>query len=293
METSDEWIRRRTGIRERRIAAEQELTSDLAVHAAQQALEKADIGPEAVDLVLVATVTPDRTFPSTATLVQERLGIQGMAFDLSAACSGFLYALTVADTLLKQGQATGALVIGAETFSRLLDWSDRTTAPLFGDGAGAVFLRAEERSESTGLLASRLHADGRQWDLLYTDGGPSLNQKAGVVRMQGREIFRHAVEKMIASVQEILALSEMTLDDIAWIIPHQANIRIIEAMAEKLFFPMERVLVTVGHHANTSAASIPLSLAEGFAQNQLLPGQNLLLTAIGAGLTWGASLLRL
>jgi 3-oxoacyl-[acyl-carrier-protein] synthase-3 len=294
LETSDEWIRRRTGIRSRHIAADGVLTSDLAVEAALRALEKAEIRPEEVDLVLVATTTPDRTFPSTATIVQGKLGLaQGMAFDISAVCSGFLYATTVADTLLQQGQATCALVIGAETFSRLLDWSDRTTAPLFGDGAGAVLLRAEEQPSPTGILASRLYADGGQWSLLYTDGGPSLNQKAGVVRMQGREVFRQAVEKMVQSLQEVLQVASVPLEEITWVIPHQANLRILEAVAERMAMPMERVLVTVDHHANTSGASIPLALEEGFASGRLAAGQTLLLTAIGAGLTWGASIIRL
>jgi 3-oxoacyl-[acyl-carrier-protein] synthase-3 len=294
MDTSDTWIRRRTGIGERHIAAPEECTSDLAVYAAQRVFKAAGISPEAIDLVLVATVSPDRTFPSTAALVQGKLGItRGMAFDVNAACSGFLYAITLADALLKQRQATCALVIGAETFSRLLDWSDRTTAPLFGDGAGAVILKAEEHSAPAGILSSCLYADGSQWEILYTDGGPSLNQRTGVTRMQGREVFRQAIEKMLESIRYLLVQADISLDEIAWIIPHQANARIIESIAERLSFPIERVLVTVDRHANTSAASIPLAIVEGFESGKLAFGQHVLYTSIGAGLTWGASLMRL
>ncbi|MDR2416888.1 MAG: ketoacyl-ACP synthase III [Holosporales bacterium] len=294
LDTSDEWIQRRTGIKQRHIAAQDEYTSDLAVRAAQQALQSAGISSDAIDLVLVATVSPDRTFPSTAALVQGKLSIsRGMAFDINAVCSGFLYAVTIADALLKQRQATCALVIGAETFSRLLNWSDRTTAPLFGDGAGAIVLKAEDHETPTGVLSSLLCADGRQWELLYTDGGPSLNQKAGVTRMQGREIFRQAVEKMSVSIQDLVAQTKISLKDIAWLIPHQANARIIEAVAERLSFPIERVLITVDRHANTSAASIPLAVVDSLASGRLVPGQYVLYTAIGAGLTWGAVLMRL
>jgi 3-oxoacyl-[acyl-carrier-protein] synthase-3 len=294
LDTSDEWIQRRTGIRKRHIAAQEECTSDLAVHAARHALEEAGISPDAIDLIVVATVSPDRTVPSTAALVQGKLGIsRGMAFDVNAVCSGFLYATTIADSLMKQRQATCSLVIGAETFSRLVDWSDRSTAPLFGDGAGAIILRAEEHETPTGLISSLLYADGYRWELLYTDGGPSLNQKTGVTHMQGREVFRQAVEKMADAAQAVLDQSRVSREEISWLIPHQANSRIIEAVAERLSFPMDRVLMTVDRHANTSAASIPLAIVDGFSSGKLASHQYVLYTAVGGGLTWGASLMRL
>jgi 3-oxoacyl-[acyl-carrier-protein] synthase-3 len=294
MDTSDDWIAERTGIRQRHIAADGETTSDLAFEAARAALADAGIGAEEIDLIVLATTTPDQTFPATALKVQARLGVtRGIAFDVQAVCSGFVYALSIADNFLRLGQATTALVIGAETFSRLLDWNDRGTAVLFGDGAGAVLLRATQASGAEamprGVLSTHLHADGRYHDALYVDGGPSSTPgRVGVVKMNGREVFRHAVEKLSAVVEEALAANELEGDDIDWLVPHQANRRIIDGMARKLGLPPERVVVTVDRHANTSAASIPLALWDG----RIKRGDLVLLEAIGGGLTWGACVVR-
>jgi 3-oxoacyl-[acyl-carrier-protein] synthase III len=296
VDTTDEWITTRTGIKQRHIAAEGEMTSDLAVQAAQRALASAGIAAQEVDAIVLATTTPDETFPATATRVQSRLGITGgFAFDVQAVCSGFVYALAVADNFLKLGQARTALVIGAETFSRILDWSDRSTCVLFGDGAGAVLLRAASGSgngKDRGVLSTHLHSDGRMHDSLYVNGGPSSTRTVGVVQMNGQEVFKHAVAKLASVVEEALAANGLTGADIDWLVPHQANKRIIDGMARKLGLGANRVVSTVDHHANTSAASIPLALAEAADDGRLQAGQLVLIEAIGGGLAWGAGVIR-
>lgn len=293
LDTSDAWIIERTGIRERRIAGPEVRTSDLAVEAAEAAMAAAGVGPADIDLVVVATATPDDTFPATATRVQARLGIgQGAAFDIAAVCSGFVYAITIADALLKTGAHSRALVIGAELFSRLLDWEDRTTAVLFGDGAGAIVLEAQDGTDR-GLIAARLHADGRHGGLLYVDGGPGSTGSVGKLRMKGREVFRHAVGNLSAVTEEVLADAGLSTSDLDWIVPHQANARILEATARKLGLPMDRVVMTVGSHANTSAASVPLALDAAVRDGRIRPGQLCLLEAMGGGFTWGAALVRM
>jgi 3-oxoacyl-[acyl-carrier-protein] synthase-3 len=296
MDTSDDWIRSRTGIRQRHVAAPGEFTSDLAVAAARPALARAGLTAADVDLIVCATSTPDHTFPATATAVQRKLGCPvGIAFDLQAVCAGFPYALTVADQFLRLGQARTALVIGAETFSRLMDWSDRGTSVLFGDGAGALVLAAEPATAEPaprGVLASHLAADGRHYDDLYVDGGPSTTGTTGHLRMNGQEVYRHAVAALAASVTEVLRRAGLTLDEVAWIAPHQANKRILDAVAKRLGVAAERVLVTVDRHANTSAASIPLALDLAAADGRLRRGDLVVATAMGGGFTWGAVALR-
>ncbi len=296
VETTDEWIVERTGIRQRHIAADGEMTSDLATEAARQALSHAGIPAEAIDLIVVATATPDETFPSVATKVQYKLGMtRGFAFDVQAVCSGFVYALAVADNFIKAGQVTNVLVIGAETFSRLLDWTDRGTCVLFGDGAGAVVLRADKAQNiktDRGVLSTRLHSDGRHHDLLYVDGGPSSTGTVGHLRMKGREVFRHAVTNLAAVVGDTLADSGFLASDIDWIVPHQANRRILEATATKLGMSNDRVIVTVDRHANTSAASVPLALDVAVRDSRIKSGDLLMLEAMGGGFTWGAALVR-
>jgi 3-oxoacyl-[acyl-carrier-protein] synthase III len=296
VDTSDEWIVERTGIRERHIAAEGELTSDLARAAAERALAQAGVAPAAVDLIVVATSTPDHTFPATAAAVQRKLGVPGgAAFDLQAVCSGFVYGLTVADNFLRLGQAQTALVIGAETYSRILDWGDRGTCVLFGDGAGALVLRAEEAPGTPfdrGVLATQLRSDGRHYGELYVDGGPSSTGTAGHLRMNGREVFRHAVTCLAGAAEHVLDVGGFEPADIDWLVPHQANRRILDAVARRLNLPEEKVLITVDRHANTSAASIPLALAEAADDGRLRADQLLVLTAMGGGFTWGAALLR-
>jgi 3-oxoacyl-[acyl-carrier-protein] synthase-3 len=295
VDTSDEWIVQRTGIRQRHVAAEGELTSDLAIAAARRALESAGAKPEALDLIVLATTTPDHTFPATATKVQAALGMAaGAAFDVQAVCAGFIFALAVADNFLRLGQARSALVIGAETFSRLLDWHDRATCVLFGDGAGAVLLQADGSGarDARGILSTHLHTDGRTYDLLYVDGGPSSTGTVGKVRMDGQGVFRHAVAKLAATVDEALAANGLAPADIDWLVPHQANQRIIDGMARKLGLGPERVVSTVARHANTSAASIPLALAEAASDGRLRPGQIVLMEGIGGGLAWGSCLAR-
>lgn len=296
VDTSDEWIVERTGIRARHIAAKGEKTSDLALAAARQALAAARVEPDDLDLIIVATATPDETFPATATIVQAQLGMtRGAAFDVQAVCSGFIYALSIADNFVKAGQAKRILVIGAETFSRILDWTDRTTCVLFGDGAGAVIVEASEgegKITDRGILATRLHADGRQHDLLYVDGGPSSTGSTGFVRMKGKEVFRHAVVNLAEVVRESLEATGLGPEDIDWIIPHQANRRILDATAKKLGIPPEKVIVTVDEHANTSAASVPLALAQAVSDGRIQRGDLLLLEAMGGGFTWGACLVR-
>lgn len=293
LDTSDEWIAARTGIRQRHVAAEGELTSDLATCAARRALEAAGASPDDIDLVVVATATPDLTFPATATRVQANLGIrQGCAFDIQAVCTGFIYALAVADNFLRLGQSRGALVIGAETFSRILDWSDRTTCVLFGDGAGAVVLRSCGGDDPRRILSTHLHSDGRHSELLYVDGGPSSTGTVGHLRMEGREVFRHAVTNLSAVVEEALEANGLGPGDISWIVPHQANRRILDATARRLGLGMDRVIVTVDRHANTSAASVPLALEAGVSDGRISPGDLLLFEAMGGGFTWGAALAR-
>ncbi len=295
LETSDEWIVQRTGIRQRHVAAVGELTSDLATSAARRALKSAGMTGSDLDLIVLATATPDHTFPATATKVQAQLGMtRGAAFDVQAVCTGFIYALATADSLVRAGQARTALVIGAETFSRILDWQDRGTCVLFGDGAGAVILQAAEGREqgARGILSSHLHSDGSNYGLLYVDGGPSSTGTSGFLRMEGREVFRHAVHRLAEVVDEALAANGLKESDIDWLVPHQANRRIIDSMARKLSLSPEKVVVTIDRHANTSAASVPLALSEAVADRRIRRGQLVLLEAMGGGLTWGASLVR-
>jgi len=315
IDTSDEWITARTGIRQRHIAGEGELTSDLALQAIQRTLEGSGVTAEDIDLLILATTTPDNTFPATATKVQTRLGMaNGAAFDIQAVCSGFVYALSVADNFVKAGQAETVAVIGAETFTRILDWNDRGTCVLFGDGAGAVILRATEQDDAAsstaeqddaasstaeqghnrgrGILSTHLHSDGATNDLLYVDGGPSSTQTVGHVRMVGREVFRHAVTKLADIVDEALEANGLAPDDIDWLVPHQANKRILDGTARKLGLSDEKMVVTVDRHANTSAASIPLALDEAVRDGRIQSGDLVLMEAMGGGLTWGAALVR-
>jgi 3-oxoacyl-[acyl-carrier-protein] synthase-3 len=293
--TSDEWIRERSGIERRHVAAEGQTTSDLAIRAGQAALGDAGLGPDDIDAVIVATSTADLTFPSAATMVQAGLGMtRGFAYDVQAVCAGFVFALANADALIRAGLAGRVLVIGAETFSRLMDWTDRGTCVLFGDGAGAVILEAAEGAGTPadrGILAVDLHSDGRHRDLLYVDGGVSTGQ-VGHLRMQGREVFRHAVEKLAATAHAALGKAGLDEGAVDWVVPHQANLRIIQATAARLQVPMERVVVTVQDHGNTSAASIPLALSVAHGQGRIRPGQVVVLEAIGGGLAWGAVVLR-
>ena len=291
VDTTDEWIVERTGIRNRYIAGDGETTASLATEAARAALEHAGIAATDLELIVLATATPDQTFPSTATKVQAALGINDcIAFDVHAVCTGFLYALSVADSMLRSGNARKALVIGAETFSRILDWEDRATCVLFGDGAGALVLSAEE-SES-GILSTRLHADGRHNDLLFVDGGPSTTGTVGKLRMKGREVFRHAVVNLAEVMSEVLEGADLVPDDVDWVVPHQANARILEATARKLGLPAEKVVVTVDRHANTSAASVPLAFDTAIKDGRIKRGDVIVLEAMGGGFTWGAAALR-
>lgn len=291
VETSDEWIVERTGIRFRYVAGEGETTGTLATDAARVALDSAGLTPQDIDLIVLATATPDQTFPSTATKVQAALGINDcVAFDVAAVCSGFLYAVSVAESMIRAGSANRALVIGAETFSRLLDWEDRTTCVLFGDGAGAIVLGAEE--DGRGVLATRLHADGRHNQLLYVDGGPSTTGTVGKLRMKGREVFRHAVVNLAAVMEEALGAAGLASSEVDWVVPHQANARILDATAKKLGLAPEKVVVTVDQHANTSAASVPLALDTAVRDGRIKRGDIVVLEAMGGGLTWGASVVR-
>ncbi len=295
LDTSDEWIRQRTGIGERRVAAPGELTSDLAYRAASRALTNAGLKGCDLDLLVVATATPDNTFPATATRVQAQLGMtRGAAFDVQAVCAGFIFALAVADNALRLGQARTALVIGAETFSRILDWQDRGTCVLFGDGAGALVLKAVPASSPGGrfILSNHLHSDGRQYDILYVDGGPSSTGSAGYLRMQGREVFRQAVQHLSEVVDEALRANDLAATDIDWLVPHQANSRIIDGMGRKLGLSQDKIVITIERHANTSAASIPLALAAAVDDGRIKPGDLVLMEALGGGLSWGASLVR-
>ena len=296
VDTSDEWIQQRTGIKQRHIAADGEFTSHLAIRASERALAHAGISGADLDLIVLATATPDETFPATATIVQKALGMnKGAAFDLQAVCAGFVYGVSVADSMIKAGLAGTALVIGAETFSRILNWNDRGTCVLFGDGAGAIVLKGEQGKGTPadrGILANALHSDGRQHDILYVDGGPSSTRTTGFLRMEGKEVFKHAVVNMAAVVGEVLAKAGLEAKDIDWLVPHQANKRIIDSTGRKLGLAADRVVVTVDRHANTSAASIPLALDTAVKDGRIKKGDLALLEGIGGGLAWGASLIR-
>ncbi len=296
MDTSDEWIRQRTGIRQRYVAGEGETTSTLATKAAEAALSRAGLKADDIDLIVVATSTPDYTFPATATQVQANLGMtQGVAFDVQAVCTGFVFAVTIADKFLRSGSHKRALVIGAETFSRILDWNDRTTCVLFGDGAGAIVLEAQESDgafASPGVIASRLRSDGRHRAKLFVDGGPSTTQTTGHLRMEGKEVFRHAVGMVSDVIQGCLADAGCDAAAIDWFVPHQANRRIIEASADRLGVPRDKVVVTVDRHGNTSAASIPLALSVAVGDGRIKPGDLVMIQGVGGGFTWGAALIR-
>ncbi|MFA9200074.1 MAG: beta-ketoacyl-ACP synthase III [Cypionkella sp.] len=295
VDTSDEWIVERTGIRNRYIAGEGETTATLAADAARAALAAAGVEPADIGLIVLGTATPDQTFPATATKVQDLIGCHGgIAFDVAAVCSGFLFALATADSMLRAGMARRALVIGAETFSRILDWEDRTTCVLFGDGAGAVVLEAREvEAEGPGILYTQLHADGAHNELLYVDGGPSTTGTVGKLRMKGREVFRHAVVNLATVLETVLAETGFAAEDIDWVVPHQANARILDATARKLGLPAEKVVVTVDRHANTSAASVPLAFDAAVRDGRIKPGDLVMFEAMGGGFTWGASLVRM
>ncbi|MGE4064351.1 MAG: beta-ketoacyl-ACP synthase III [Rhodospirillaceae bacterium] len=297
VDTSDEWIVERSGIKKRHIAAEGEKTSDLAIAATRQALAAAGRDGRDVDLFVVATATPDQTFPATASRLQAALGRPGApAFDVQAVCSGFIYGLAVADNFIRAGQAKCAVVVGAETFSRILDWNDRTTCVLFGDGAGAVVLTAQEGKGTTadrGVLSTHLHSDGRHHDMLYVDGGPSSTQTTGHVVMKGKEVFKHAVVNLADAVREALAANQIGIEQVDWLVPHQANKRILDSTAQKLGLDPGKVIITVQEHANTSAASIPLALQAGVADGRIKPGHLVLLEAMGGGFTWGSALVRM
>jgi 3-oxoacyl-[acyl-carrier-protein] synthase-3 len=296
LDTSDDWIKSRSGIERRHFAAEGETTSQMAIAAATRALAHAGLQPGDIDAVIVATSTPDLTFPSVATMVQAGLGMSGgFAFDVQAVCAGFVYALSTANALIVAGQARRVLVIGAETFSRIMDWTDRTTCVLFGDGAGALILEAQDgtgTSDDRGILATDLHSDGSHRDLLYVDGGVSSTQSTGVLRMEGKEVFRHAVEKLAATAETALDKAGITVADVDWVVPHQANIRIITGTVKKFGLPMDKVIVTVQDHGNTSAASIPLAMSVGVSDGRIKRGDLLVTEAIGGGLAWGAVILR-
>jgi 3-oxoacyl-[acyl-carrier-protein] synthase-3 len=296
VDTSDDWIVERSGIRQRHIAADGETTADLGAAAARQALVRSGIDPQDIDLIIVATATPDRTFPSTAVRIQNMLGVtRGAAFDIQAVCSGFIYAMVCADNFLKAGQSRRALVIGAETFSRILDWTDRSTCVLFGDGAGAIVLEAQPQNNDRldrGIIASRIRSDGRYEDLLFVDGGPSSTKTVGHLRMNGREVFRHAIQKISGVIEETLLTAGYAVNEIDLFVPHQANKRILDGIAKKLDVPADRVVITLDKHGNTSAASIPLALNHAFEQHKLSENKLVLLEAMGGGFTWGALLAR-
>ena len=296
VDTSDEWIQERTGIKQRHVAAEGEFTSHLAIKAAQNALKNANINADEIDVLVLATATPDNTFPATSTRVQHAIGMtKGAAFDVSAVCSGFIYALMMADNMIKAGRAKKALVIGAETFSRILDWNDRNTCVLFGDGAGAIVLSAEEGKGSKddfGVIDVKIHSDGSQYDTLLCTGGASTTQTSGFVYMNGREVFRHAVTNLAEVAEEIMKENNISSEELDWLLPHQANLRIIDGTAKKLSLNPEKVVITVDKHANTSAASIPMAFSEAIADGRIKKGQLVLMDAMGGGFTWGAALVR-
>ena len=292
VDTTDQWITERTGIKKRHIVAKDELTSDISAKAAKKALKAANLKAEDIDLIILATTTPDLTFPSTATTIQAKIGAKNaFAFDVQAVCSGFVYAISTADNFIKSGQVKNALVIGADTLSKIVDWKDRNTCVLFGDGAGAVVLQATEE-KNKGIISSKLKSDGKLNDILKTSGGPSLNKKAGIIEMSGKEVFKHAVEKMASCV--IASLKEVNLkpEDIDLLVPHQANLRILSSVAKRLKLPKDKVMITVQDHANTSAASIPLALDQAFEENKIKDGDLIVLEALGGGLTWGSVVVR-
>lgn len=296
VETSDQWIRERTGIRQRHLAGPHETAAFMGTQAARAALADAGAGPDDVDVILVATSTPDQAFPATALRIQAALGVtKGFGFDLAAACAGFIYALSVADGMIRVGQARGVLVIGSEVYSRIMNWQDRTTCVLFGDGAGAVFLQAGEGAGTAdrGILSTHLHAQGTLGDILYVDGAVGRHDLPGTLVMNGKEVFRHAVTRLVGAVDEALAANGLKYDDIDWLVPHQANLRIIEAMGKRLGLPSERVVITVDRHANTSAASVPLALAAAYGDGRIKRGDLVLMEALGGGLTWGSALVRM
>ena len=296
IDTSDEWIRKRTGITQRHIAADGELTSDIAELAARAALDNAGVSSDEIDLIILATATPDNTFPATAARVQSKLGIRrGAAFDVQAVCAGYVYALATADNMIRLGQAETALVIGAEVFSRILDWEDRGTCVLFGDGSGATVLRGSETAGSNqdrGILSTHIYSDGNYYDMLYVNGGPSTTGTSGYLRMEGKEVFRHAVQRMSEAVETALDTNGLKIDDVDWLIPHQANKRIMDSIAKKLSFPVEKIVVTVDKQANTSAATIPLALAQASSDGRLKKGNLIVLSALGGGFSWGSALFR-
>tara|TARA_Y100000815_G_scaffold262112_1_gene275142 strand:+ start:360 stop:1322 length:963 start_codon:yes stop_codon:yes gene_type:complete len=292
LNTTDEWIKTRTGINQRHIADKKQLNSDLGFEAAKKAIKNSKIKISDIDLIIVATSTPDHTFPSTATRIQGKLGIKkGFAFDIQAACSGFIYAMSVADNFLSNNQASNALIIGSEIFSRILDWNDRSTCVLFGDGAGAIVL-SKKKNMNSGIISTELYSDGRFYDLLYVNGGVASNQKAGHIKMKGKEVFKHAVKKMVSSIKFNLKKNKLKKEDIDWIIPHQANKRIMDMSAIKLGVSKNKVLVTVDQYANTSTASIPLTLDYALSNNIIKRGEIIVFEAIGGGLTWGCSILK-
>ena len=293
IDTDDKWISERTGIKERRIADDSETTSSLGIEAAKKAIDNAGISKDDIDLIILATATPDNTFPATATSIQAGLGIKsGYAYDVQAVCSGFVFALEIADNSLKLGKSKNALVIGSETFSRILDWKDRSTCVLFGDGAGAVVLQSADSNSSRGILSNHLHSDGNYKDMLYVDGGPSTSNNVGFLRMDGQGVFKHAVKNISGSILEALKQNNITIDDIDLFIPHQANSRILDAVAKKVGLKSEKIIVTVDKHANTSAASIPLALNEAVELGKVNEGDIIVLAAMGGGFTWGSSLIR-
>ena len=293
VDTSDEWITERTGIKERRIADESETTSSLGIEAAKKAIQNAGISSKDIDLIVVATATPDNTFPATATSIQSGLGVKkGYAYDVQAVCSGFVYALELADNAIRLGKANYALVIGSETFSRIIDWKDRSTCVLFGDGSGAVILKSADDDSSSSILSNHLYSDGDYKEMLFVDGGPSTSTNVGFLRMDGGGVFKHAVKKISSAIIDALETNEMTIEDVDWFVPHQANSRILEAVAKKININKEKIIVTVDKHANTSAASIPLALNEANKNNKIKKGDIVLLAAMGGGFTWGSSLIR-
>ena len=297
VDTTDEWIIARTGVKQRHFVADEEFTSDIALEASKRALEHAGVDGAEIDLIVVGTTTPDRTFPATAVRLQKDLGCgSGAAFDVQAVCSGFIYALSIVDSMIQTGQAKTALVVGADTLSRLINWQDRTTCVLFGDGAGAVVVKAveveEQSTDEAGILSTHIHSDGNFEELLYCDGGPSTTQSSGYITMAGKEVFRHAVTNLAAVVNEALEANDLHNNDIDWLVPHQANKRIIDSTAKKLKMSMDKVILTVEDHANTSAASIPLALDHGVREGLIKRGDLLLMEAMGGGLTWGAALVR-
>ena len=293
IETSDEWITERTGIKERRIASDKETTSTLGIEAAKNALKNANISAKDIDLIVVATATPDNTFPATATLIQSGLGIKkGYAYDVQAVCSGFIYGLELADNAIRLGKSSHALVIGAETFSRILDWNDRSTCVLFGDGAGAVVLKSTEQLSPNFILSNHLYSDGDYKEMLYVDGGPSISDNVGFLKMDGGSVFKHAVKNISSAITDALVYNNMSIKDVDWFVPHQANSRILDAVSKKIGIDNDKIIVTVDKHANTSAASIPLALCEAVSINKIKSGDIVLLAAMGGGFTWGSSIIR-